>query len=88
MGRAGACGRLLVAATQGRGAATDRRLVFRGLAIGAGSALIERVQWITYPFAFLILFAAWRLVATPLLVALVVIETTDIVFAPDSIPPC
>jgi TerC family integral membrane protein len=89
------------------------------------------VQWITYPFAFLILFAAWRLlfgaererkvvkgacdvcgtwiarvvrvspalqghdfwrreggrlVATPLLVALVVIETTDIVFALDSIP--
>ena len=85
--------------------------MFRGLAIGAGSALIERVQWITYPFAFLILFAAWRLlfgaerertvvkgacdvcgtwrlVATPLLVALVVIETTDIVFALDSIPPC
>jgi tellurite resistance protein TerC len=164
---------LLVAATQGRGAATEyfaaylleeslsvdnifvfvvifselhipaehqRRvllfgvagaLVFRALAIGAGIALIERVQWITYPFAFLILFAAWRLlfgaererkvvkgacdvcgtwiarvvrvspvlqghdfwrreggrlVATPLLVALVVIETTDIVFALDSIP--
>jgi tellurite resistance protein TerC len=106
-------------------------LVFRGLAIGAGLTLIERVQWITYPFAILILFAAWRLlfgaererkvvkeacdvcgtwiarvvpvspvlhghdfwrrdggrlVATPLLVALVVIETTDIVFALDSIP--
>jgi tellurite resistance protein TerC len=106
-------------------------LVFRALAIGAGIALIERVQWITYPFAALILFAAWRLlfggerqrkvvkeacdvcgtwiarvvrvspvlqghdfwrreggrlVATPLLVALVVIETTDIVFALDSIP--
>ena len=106
-------------------------LVFRALAIGAGLTLIERVQWITYPFAILILFAAWRLlfgaererkvvkeacdvcntwiarvvrvspvlhgrdfwrresgrlVATPLLVALVVIETTDIVFALDSIP--
>src|SRR5438876_8792644 len=106
-------------------------LVFRALAIGAGLTLIERVQWITYPFAALILFAAWRLlfgaererkvvkqacdvcgtwiarvvrvspvlhghdfwrreggrlVATPLLVALVVIETTDIVFALDSIP--
>jgi len=93
--------------------------------------VIERVQWIIYPFAALILFAAWRLlfggererkvvaeacdvcatwiarvvrvspvlhghdfwrrdggrlVATPLLVALVVIETTDIVFALDSIP--
>jgi predicted tellurium resistance membrane protein TerC len=36
-------------------------LVFRGLAIGAGITLIERVQWITYPFALLVLFAAWRL---------------------------
>ena len=108
-------------------------LVFRALAIGAGLTLIERFQWITYPFATLILFAAWRLlfgaererkvvkeacdvcgtwiarvvrvspvlhghdfwrreggrlVATPLLVALVVIETTDIVFALDSIHPC
>ena len=106
-------------------------LVFRALAIGAGITLIERVQWIIYPFATLILFAAWRLlfggerqrkvvteacdvcatwiarvvrvspvlhghdfwrreggrlVATPLFVALVVIETTDIVFALDSIP--
>ena len=106
-------------------------LVFRALAIGAGITLVERVQWITYLFAALILFAAWRLlfgaererkvvkkacdvcdtwiarvvrvspvlhghdfwrresgrlVATPLLVALVVIETTDIVFALDSIP--
>ena len=106
-------------------------LVFRALAIGAGITLIERVHWIIYLFAILILFAAWRLlfggererkivtdacdvcgtwiarvvgvspmlqghdfwrreggrlVATPLLVALVVIETTDIVFALDSIP--
>ena len=106
-------------------------LVFRALVIGTGITLIARVQWITYPFAALILFAAWRLlfgaererkvvkqacdvcgtwiarvvpvspmlqghrfwrresgrlVATPLLVALVVIETTDIVFALDSIP--
>src|SRR6476619_1649615 len=106
-------------------------LLFRALAIFSGLALIERFQWITYPFATLILFAAWRLlfgaererkvvkeacdvcgtwiarvvrvspvlhghdfwrreggrlVATPLLVALVVIETTDIVFALDSIP--
>jgi predicted tellurium resistance membrane protein TerC len=109
----------------------SQALVFRALAIGAGLTLIERFQWITYPFATLILFAAWRLlfgaererkvvkeacdvcgtwiarvvrvspvlhgrnfwrreggrlVATPLLVALVVIETTDIVFALDSIP--
>src|SRR2546425_10988157 len=106
-------------------------LVFRALLIGAGIALIERFGWVTYPFAVLILFAAWRmlfgaererqvveaacdvcetwiarvvrvtpvlnsrdfwrreagrLVATPLFVALVVIETTDIVFALDSVP--
>jgi tellurite resistance protein TerC len=106
-------------------------LVFRGLLIGAGITLIERFDWIVYPFAGLILLAAWRmvfgaqrerrvvegacdvcetwiarvvrvspvlhghdfwrrdrgrLVATPLLVALVVIETTDIVFALDSVP--
>jgi tellurite resistance protein TerC len=105
--------------------------VFRALLIGAGIALIERFAWITYPFALLILFAAWRmlfgaerervavqaacdvcetwiarvvrvspvlhgrdfwrreggrLVATPLFVALVVVETTDIVFALDSVP--
>jgi tellurite resistance protein TerC len=106
-------------------------LVFRALLIGSGIALIERFAWVTYPFAGLILFAAWRmlfgvererkvvekacdvcdtwiarfvrvspelhghdfwarqrgrLVATPLFVALVVIETTDIVFALDSVP--
>jgi tellurite resistance protein TerC len=106
-------------------------LVFRALLIGSGIALIERFAWITYPFAGLILFAAWRmlfgvdrerkavvkacdvcdtwiarfvrvspelhghdfwrrergrLVATPLFVALVVVETTDIVFALDSVP--
>ena len=36
-------------------------VVFRALMIGAGITLIERFQWITYPFAALILFAAWRL---------------------------
>jgi len=106
-------------------------LVFRALLIGASIALIQRFSWVTYPFAALILFAAWRmlfgaererdvvqaacdvcntwiarvvrvspvlhghdfwrreggrLVATPLFVALVVIETTDIVFALDSVP--
>jgi TerC family integral membrane protein len=106
-------------------------LVFRGLMVGTGIALIQRVAWILYPFAAFILFAAWRmlfgqererrvvegacdvcstwvarvvpvtpvvrgpefwrreggrLVATPLLVALVVIETTDLVFALDSVP--
>jgi tellurite resistance protein TerC len=106
-------------------------LVFRAVLIGAGIALIERFRWVPYPFAALILFAAWRmlfgaererhavqaacdvcntwiarvvrvspvlhghdfwrrengrLVATPLFVALVVIETSDIVFALDSVP--
>ena len=106
-------------------------LVFRAVMIGAGIALIERFSWVTYPFAALMLFAAWRmlfgaererkvvqaacnvcetwiarivrvspvlhghdfwrrergrLVATPLFVALAVIETTDIVFALDSVP--
>ena len=106
-------------------------LVFRALLIGAGIALVQRFSWVRYPFAALILFAAWRmlfavererqvvqaacnvcetwiarivrvspvleggrfwrrdgghLVATPLLVALAVIETTDIVFALDSVP--
>jgi len=106
-------------------------LVFRAVVIVSGIALIERFTWIMFPFAALILFAAWRLafaqererrvvegacdvcatwiarfvrvspivrgpefwrheggrfVATPLFVALVVIETTDIVFALDSVP--
>ena len=106
-------------------------LVFRAVMVFAGVALIQRFHWVIYPFAGLILFAAWRLLfgaeperrvvkeacnvcntwiarivrvtpvldgdrfwrreagrlaATPLLVALVVIETTDIVFALDSVP--
>jgi tellurite resistance protein TerC len=105
--------------------------VFRALLIGAGVELMERVEWIMYPFAVLIFIAAWRMlfgqererkivqdacsvcgtwvsrvvrvspglrrdlfwtrengrvVATPMFVALVVVETTDIVFALDSIP--
>jgi tellurite resistance protein TerC len=106
-------------------------LVLRAVMVLAGVALIQRFHWVIYPFAGLILFAAWRLlfgaeperrvveeacnvcntwiarivrvspvldgdrfwrrergrlVATPLMVALVVIETTDIVFALDSVP--
>ena len=106
-------------------------LVFRAILIGVGISLIERFHWAIYPFAALILFAAWRIffaeepqrrvvkeacdvcatwiarvirvspvlqgerfwiregprrVATPLFVALAVIETTDIVFALDSVP--
>jgi tellurite resistance protein TerC len=106
-------------------------LVFRALMITTGIALVQRFHWITYPFAALILLAAWRmlfaeererrvveracdvcstwiarvipvspvlhghdfwrrdgarLTATPLFVALALIETTDIVFALDSVP--
>lgn len=106
-------------------------LVFRAVMIAVGIGLVRRLRWISYPFAALILVAAWRLlfakdrerdvvekacnvcstwiarvmpvspvlhghafwrrdggrlVATPLFVALGVIETTDIVFALDSVP--
>jgi tellurite resistance protein TerC len=106
-------------------------LVFRAAMIAGGIGLIQRFEWIMYPFGALILFAAWRmlfaqererrvvaaacdvcstwiarivpvspvldgrhfwrreggrLVATPLFVALALIETTDIVFALDSVP--
>src|SRR4029079_18225069 len=36
-------------------------LIFRGAMIAAGISLINRFHWITYPFAGLLLFAAWRL---------------------------
>jgi tellurite resistance protein TerC len=109
-------------------------LVMRALLIAAGLFLLNRLHWVVYPFAALIIFAAirllwggqkqrelvaaacaicstwvariipitpqyhgsrfWarqaerggRLVATPLLVALIIVETTDIVFALDSVP--
>ncbi len=109
-------------------------LVMRALLIGAGLLLLNRFHWVVYPFAALIIFAAFRLVwgkqkeqelvvaacsicntwvarlipitpqyhggsfvvrqadrggrlvATPLLVALIIVETTDIVFALDSVP--
>jgi tellurite resistance protein TerC len=106
-------------------------LVIRAIMIGLGIYLLASFQWIVYPFAALLAFAAvrmlrsggmqrkladatcnlctsWvarfvpispvpegsrflvrkngRLSATPLLVALVAIEATDLVFAVDSIP--
>jgi tellurite resistance protein TerC len=106
-------------------------LVARAVLIAGGIFLLRRFQWVVYPFAALVIFAAvrllwgrekerelvaaacavcgswvariipitpvphggsfWvrergRLVATPLFVALIVIETTDVVFALDSIP--
>ena len=36
-------------------------LVFRALMISAGIGLFQRFHWITYTFAVLILFAAWRM---------------------------
>jgi len=103
----------------------------RGLLIVAGIYLLERFQWLVYPFSALLLYAAVRMLrseerqrawveatcslctswvarfipisaqprgeqftvriagrrhATPLLVALVAIESADLVFAVDSIP--
>ena len=106
-------------------------LVVRAVLIAGGVFLLRRFQWVTYPFAALVIFAAVRfiwgrekerelvatacavcgswvariipitpvlrggsfwvrqrggLVATPLFIALVVVETTDVIFALDSIP--
>ena len=103
-------------------------VVFRGIMIGIGVALIHRFAWIIYVFGALLLYSAWKMMrtgdapidlrknttirlirkiypvtthfqgerfffrrmglhlATPLFVALMVIETTDIMFAFDSIP--
>src|SRR5467141_166322 len=106
-------------------------LVARAVLIAGGVFLLRRFQWVVYPFAALVIFAAvrllwgrekerelvatacavcgswvariipitpllragsfWvrergRLVATPLFIALVVVETTDVVLALDSIP--
>ncbi len=102
-------------------------LVFRGIMIALGAALIHQFEWIIYVFGVFLLYSAYKmltvgeavhpsqnptirfirrffavsttyegdrffvrkkglLVATPLFVALMVVETTDILFAFDSIP--
>jgi len=102
-------------------------LVFRGMMIAVGAALIHQFEWVIYIFGAFLLYSAYKmltageavhpsknpaikfvrrffavsttyekdhffvrkrgmLVATPLFVALVVVETTDILFAFDSIP--
>ena len=106
-------------------------LVMRAVLIATGVWLLSRFQWLVYPFALILLYAAWRMLrgesearlwvettcalcsswisrlipiaveyhgqrftvqkagkryATPLLVALVAIESADLVFAVDSIP--
>lgn len=103
-------------------------LIFRGIMIGAGTALVNSLDWILYVFGALLIFTAikllrqqedhfepekgWvyrlarrflpfseklngdrfftridgRLLATPLFLVLLVVETTDVVFAIDSIP--
>ena len=102
-------------------------LVFRGLMIALGAALIHQFAWVIYVFGLFLLYSAYKmltvgeavhpsqnptikfirrffavsttyegekffvrkrglLVATPLFVALMVVETTDILFAFDSIP--
>lgn len=103
-------------------------LVFRGLLIGAGLALVHYFTWLFYFFGALLLWSAYKMwrnsdadeavgdhgivrfvrrfypvsrrydggrfftiengkrAATPMLVALLVVETTDIMFAFDSVP--
>jgi tellurite resistance protein TerC len=103
-------------------------LVFRGVMIGAGTALVNSLEWILYVFGALLIVTAikllrqqedhfepekgivyrlarrflpfsdkldgdrfftridGRLLATPLFLVLLVVETTDVVFAIDSIP--
>ena len=103
-------------------------IVFRGIFIALGVALINNFTWVIYIFGAFLIYTAWRIakgatenihpednpvlrffqrrfrtttrydgqnlftiengkrVATPLLIVLLFIETTDIVFAVDSIP--
>ena len=102
-------------------------MIFRGIFIAVGTALIHNFEWVIYIFGAFLIYTAFRIaresaevhpednpvlkflekrlptttkyhgqklftvengkrVATPLLVTLVFIETTDIVFAIDSIP--
>lgn len=103
-------------------------LVFRGAMIWAGTLLVQRFDWVYYPFGLLLLWTAVKMLIdrhdnldpdknivirwikkkfsitsefredkffiqsggfwqpTPLFLALVMVETTDIIFAIDSIP--
>ena len=102
-------------------------LVMRGVMIGAGVALIQKFEWMTYIFGAFLIFTALKMLFTkedeevdfektflirmlsrrvhpnfvedhfftkingkwlftPLFLALVIVETTDLVFAVDSIP--
>lgn len=103
-------------------------VIFRGLMIAVGVALIHRFQWMTYLLGLMLIYSAYKMLrsgdaevdpnhnavvrlfrkvfpvtktfyqdrffvkrkyitaATPLFVALIVVETTDILFAIDSIP--
>lgn len=107
-------------------------LVFRGLMIGIGAALVQRFDWMVYVFGALLMYSAYKMLrsgeedinpgknpilriigkfypvlkqfkgdrffvrlpvkdrkvwaVTPLFVTLMVVETTDVMFAVDSIP--
>src|SRR6266567_4419205 len=64
-------------------------LVLRGMMIALGVVLLETFHWIIYLFGAFLLFMVRRrgqIWATPLLLVLLVIETTDLIFALDSIP--
>jgi len=103
-------------------------VLFRGLLIGVGAALLDRFEWVVYIFGAVLLYSAYKMwssgggevdpssnplvrlfkrfypvtpdhadnhffvvrdgvrMATPALVALLVVETSDVLFAFDSIP--
>jgi tellurite resistance protein TerC len=68
-------------------------VVLRGVMIGLGVALIKRFEWVTYLFGAFLLYGHHfvvrldgKLMATPLLLALLLVESSDVMFAVDSIP--
>ena len=61
-------------------------LLMRLMFILAGVALLERFHWLVYVFGAILIVSGARLWATPLVVVLLVVETTDLLFAIDSIP--
>jgi predicted tellurium resistance membrane protein TerC len=69
-------------------------LIMRGILIVAGAALLKEFHWIIYLFGAFLIFTGIRmaiqrkgkLTATPLFLVLLIVESTDLLFAVDSIP--
>jgi tellurite resistance protein TerC len=74
-------------------------LVMRGLMIAAGVALISSIDWILYVFGAFLVYSGIKMLfvksgvdpenkraLTPLALVLLMVETTDLIFALDSIP--